>query len=170
MCAAAMQYEEALVGLAEVGIGLAGFVAILVAINGKEIRTDPVSSNFSRLIVVNSLWVLLSSLSALGLLSLELDQETVWQLTSAIALAMIVALGFLAGHEEREIHSKPSRLARITQITAWLLGVTATVVLLANTIGLPITPSFGWFFLAVMCMIVITAMEFLYLVYSLLKE
>ena len=49
-----MQYEKVLIGMAEVGIGLAGFVAILIAISTRERPFDPFATNFAHLIIVNS--------------------------------------------------------------------------------------------------------------------
>ncbi len=157
-------------GMAQVGIGLGGFVAILVAIGGRDRALDPFAANFARLIIVNSLAILLGSLAAAGFLSLDLPEPLTWKLSSGFSLMLIALAAPLARYEQRSHGGSGDRLGTSIEWMAWILALLAVLVFIGNIIEYPQPTSFFAFYLGFFLITFITAAEFLYLVYALLRR
>ena len=109
------------------------------------------------------------SLAAIGFLSLDIETRMAWRLASVVGIVLLAAIALLARHEDRTRGVAPDGLGRGIQWMAWGFGVVAALAFLSNTVAFPYPTSFFAFYLGLFSLVVITAAEFLYLVYSLLR-
>lgn len=144
---------NALLAVAQVAIGLAGFSAILVALSGKPHQWTPVDAFRIRLILACSFQSVFLSLIPVALAFFSLPESTVWKVSPLIiAIATFADVLLVLSGVYRL--SRPERAvlktAVVSTVTA-ILFVMAVIELLA-TFGI-IGPAPGVFFLGVIVLL-----------------
>lgn len=156
-----MQGGEALSTIAEVGLGLAGFTGILVALG----RTG---AAFSRPEVLRLLLLLVSSFGAvfLALLPFALhesgvDDAACWRLSSAILAAFTsIALAYL-GYQIQRHRAEFGELFSGTVFVVVTTGSIAIVVLqVGNVVGLGARPRSGPYVFGLLWLLFIASLQF----------
>lgn len=149
----AIDVANALLTLAQVAIGLAGFSAILVALSGKPHQWTPVDAFRIRNILALSFQTVFMSLIPLVLAFFSLPESTVWKVS-----LVIIAAGTLGG--VLLILSGVYRLSRperavlkalvVSTVTAVLFAMAAVELLAAFGI---VRPAQGVFFLGLVVLL-----------------
>lgn len=156
-----MQGGEALSTIAEVGLGLAGFTGILVAL-GRS------GTAFSRPEVLRLLLLLVSSLGAvfLALFPVALHESGVddlacWRLSSAIlAVFTSVSLVYL-GYQIQRHRGEFGAMYSPAVFAIVLTGSVATVLLqVSNAIGLGAPPRSGLYIFGLMWLLFLASLQF----------
>jgi hypothetical protein len=127
---------SALLTLAQVAIGLAGFSAILVALSGKPHQWTPVDAFRIRNILALSFQSVFLSLVPFVLAFFSLPQSAVWQLS-----LLILALGTLGG--VLLVLSGVYRLARPERAVLNALVVSAVTAVLSAMAAVELLAAFG---------------------------
>ena len=113
---------NALLTLAQVAIGLAGFSAILVALSGKPHQWTPVDAFRIRNILAFSFQSVFLSLVPFGLAFFSLPMSTVWQVSlRIIALTTLADVLLVLGGVYRL--SRPDRVVLKALVVSWVTGI-----------------------------------------------
>lgn len=144
---------SALLALAQVAIGLAGFSAILVALSGKPHQWTPVDAFRIRNILALSFQSVFLSLTPFALAFFSLPESTVWKLSLLIiAIATFGGVLLVLSGVYRLSHSERAVLnAGVVSTVTAILSITAAVELLA-ALGI-VRPAPGVFFLGLVVLL-----------------
>ena len=156
-----MQGGEALSTIAEVGLGLAGFTGILVALG----RTGQA---FSRPEVLRLLLLLVSSLGAmfLALLPFALHESGVgeaacWRLSSAILAAFTsIALAYLGYQIQRRRAEFGALFSRSVFVVVTTGSLAIVALQLGNAMGLGALPRSGPYVFGLLWLLFIASLQF----------
>ena len=162
-----MDPVDTLIGLSEVSLALGGFAAIVLVLGTRANALDDDTLAYVRLIVSNAVGSAFACLIGVAILALEVSPPFVWVLLSAIVLTATVvvsALNFFLFL--RHLEARASGLAFFW----WSFPAVGCVVHLANALGLLAPPSFGLFFFGLVIVLGQAGLQFVFLVYSLLKQ
>jgi hypothetical protein len=162
-----MQPVEALVGLAEIAFGLAGFVTIVLVLGTRANRLDSEILGYVRIMVSNAIGTSLGCLFSAGILGLEISSPSVWILLSGFMLLGTISLSALNWF--LFIRHHPDRFSA-RAFFWWSFIALGCLVHIVNATGLFAPPSFGLFFLGLSIAFSQAAWQFVYLVYGLLKS
>ncbi len=155
-----MPGESGLGLIAEVGIALLGFVAIVMVLRERDGGLSPLSRLHARGMMTSSICAVFPALLVFALYELGWRGEKLWRGASIIALVGM-ALGTLSQRlaETRTEASWKDEAAPLTIATNWALAL-----LLSNALGWPGTPSSGLLILALALMLLLSAVLFLQMV------
>jgi hypothetical protein len=139
---------EALLAIAQIALGLAGFGGIFVAI-GRE-RTAalrPADSYRLILLLSTALSTLVLSLLPVALGSLEVAEASVWRASSAVMSALLLGLGAVTVRMRRP-HREEIRAGEAPFVAAviWVLALVTLAAQLASAAGTCAARGFGIFF------------------------
>ena len=144
---------NALLAVAQVAIGLAGFSAILVALSGKPHQWTPVDAFRIRLILALSFQSVFLSLIPFVLAFFSLPESTVWKV-SPLIIAMATVADVLLVLSGVYRLSRPERAvlksAVVSTVTAILVAMAALELLATFAV---IGPAPGMFFLGVVVLL-----------------
>ena len=144
---------NALLTLAQVAIGLAGFSAVLVALSGKPQQWTPVDAFRIRNILAFSFQSVFLSLTPFVLAFFSLPESTVWQV-SLLIIALATLGGVLLVLSGVYRLSRPERTVLnavvVSAVTALLCGMAAVELLAAFGI---VRPASGVFFLGLVVLL-----------------
>jgi hypothetical protein len=139
---------EALLAIAQIALGLAGFGGIFVAV-GRERRAAlrPADSYRLTLLLSTALSTLVLSLVPVALRALELSEASVWRSSSAAMSALLLGLGF-ATVRMRRPHREEIRAgeAPLVALVIWVLASVTLAAQLASAAGVGAMRGFGVFF------------------------
>jgi len=155
-----MNETEALVGLAEISVGLAGFAGIVAALR-RGTSWHPADGQRMWVLLTMSLSVSALTLVVAGLSLAAVDSDVPWRCGSALHIAVaIVWLPFFL-RRLRHVKAHWSIVLRPFSVVLW--GVLCAIALLAqlsNAVGWPYSPSSAVFFLALLVPLGISASTF----------
>jgi hypothetical protein len=145
---------EALLAIAQIALGLAGFGGIFVAV-GRERRAAlrPADSYRLTLLLCTALSTLVLSLVPVALRSLDVADRSVWRVSSAIMSALLVGIG-VATVRMRRPHREEIRAGEAPWMAAaiWVLSFATLAAQLASAAGLG-PGGFGVFFLGLVFLV-----------------
>jgi RsiW-degrading membrane proteinase PrsW (M82 family) len=155
-----MNETEALVGLAELGVGLAGFAGIVAAFR-RGTSWHPADGQRMWVLLTTSLGVSGNALVAAGLSLAAVDSDLPWRCGSALHIAW--AIVWLPYFVRRLRHVKEHWSIVLRPFFAVLGSVLCAIALLAqlsNAVGWPHSPSSAVFFLALLAPLGVSASTF----------
>ena len=162
-----MEPISTLTGLSEVALALAGFTAIVLALGTRANSLNAEILAYVRMIVSNAVGSTVLCLFAIAILALELSPPFVWVLLSGMALVGTVAASTLNFFLFlRQLEKRASGEA----LFWWSFVGVSCALHLVNALGLFPPPSFGLFFLGLVVLLSQAALQFIFLVYSLLAR
>lgn len=131
-----MEPADALLSIAEIALGLAGFGGIFVAFSrDRGVARSPADTYRLVVLLSAALSTLLLSLLPVALLALAIEPDTVWSLGSAAATLLIVSLLGVTWRF-RTTHSDEIREGEFTWVAKliWVLASCLLVAELANAL------------------------------------
>lgn len=139
---------DALLTLAEVGIGLAGFAGIVVALTKREAPLTSAHVLLVRELILNSLAVVLLALLPAGLALLGSHGAGVWRGVSSLHAVLIVLVAWPS--LVLQVRGIPAEQRDpVTYLVSGVLGATAVVLQFLNASALLFPPSGGVYFFGV---------------------
>ncbi len=143
-----MDQAEALLAIAQIALGLAGFGGIFVAL-GRERAGARRPADTYRLVLLLStaLSTLVLSLLAVAFLSIGLRDRFVWALSSSLMAALIGTIAVVTVRMRRP-HEAEIRAGEAPRVAAalWTLAFLTLVAQILNVAGLLAARGFGVFF------------------------
>lgn len=143
-----MDPTEALLAIAQIALGLAGFGGIFVAVSRERAAAlRPADSYRLTLLLSAALSTLVLSLVPVALRALGMSEASVWRASSAAMSALLAGLGVvtvrmrLPHREEIRAGEAPWMAAAI-----WVLAFATLAAQLASVLGLGALAGFGVFF------------------------
>jgi hypothetical protein len=153
---------ESLSTIAEIGIGLAGFAGVVVALGNRSHRLDPLDRMRVIGMLVGSLGAALLATLPKILADIGVAEQTTWRTSSAVFacyLSMFLVYSFLASR------ALPPSLRAHLHLGMWILVIGGTlvfaVVLGDNTLGLSGAPSAGPYLSGLYFLLVYSSIQFL---------
>ena len=140
-----MSGEDALGTIAEIGAALAGFVALVTVLSGRDGRLQAADSLRVRGLIMMSLVTTLLAVLPVALASAGLRDVTLWRVASIGGLVLIGAAAVQQRRVELSSGSKWVREVGLERWIAWVLGVSAALLMAANASGLAWEPFAGGF-------------------------
>jgi hypothetical protein len=139
--------SEALLTVAEISLGLAGFGGIFVALARERTALRPADAYRLVLLLSTALSTLVLSLLPIGLASVGLSERWVWRLSSALMVGLLGAISLVA-YRSRRRHAEEIRAgeARRVALAIAVLNVVTIAAQLVNVSGSLFEPQFGAFF------------------------
>ncbi len=159
-----MEPVGALVGFAEVSLGLAGFAAIVLVLATRSASIDPVLAANVRILIANGVGSAFSGLIGIMILALGVSPPFAWVLASGFVLLGMIggsAANFLLFLRHLEAQD---RLVALW----WSFALAAAVLHLVNVFGLFDSASFGLFFAGLVVLLGQAGAMFVRMVYALL--
>lgn len=153
---------ETLIGLAEVSLALAGFVAVVMIFAGRNTTLEFEDIAAVRVMITSSVGVAFACLTAVALLSLEVTYERTWFISSLASLASTVVISAINYHLVLRHLTGPLHFRGLFW---WALAVANTLIHLANVLELFGGPSFGLFVLANVVILGQCGSQFVFVVY-----
>ena len=165
-----MHDADALLTLAEVALGIAGFVAIIVVLSPRSGSLAPGFLFLTRAMILNSLGVAGLALFPWVFTATGVSDVQVWRWSSGIyVLGALFVVFPLYIHEQRSLQLNRDAEVSRTLVAAWALAGIALFVHLANLSGWPFEPSFSAFYLGLLLALSVPAIVFIILVFKLLR-
>jgi acyl-homoserine lactone acylase PvdQ len=152
-----MDISEALLTIAQIALGLAGFSAVLVALSGEPSRWTPLDSFRITGMLALSFGALFLSLIPFVLGSFSVSESTIWRISAGVTGFFMFGAGTMAHRRFRRL-SPPDRaalnpkLAYANQVALSSLGLLAV----ASAAGL-VGASAGVFFLGLVALLAFAA-------------
>lgn len=150
-----MQDPEALLAIAQIALGLAGFGGLFVAV-GRGARSERGPADTYRLVMLLStaLTTLCLSLVPVGLRAIGVADAAVWRASSALMIALIGSVMALVIRDNRR-HREEIRAGEVRSAAAaiWLLAFATLAAQLANAAGLFGERSYGVFLLGLIFLV-----------------
>ena len=143
-----MDPAEALLAIAQIALGLAGFGGIFVAVSRERAETRrPADTYRLILLLATALSTLVLSLLPVAFRAIGLPDTSVWAVSSAIMAALIACLA-VAIVRMRRAHREEIRAgeAPLAAAAIWTLALITLAAQLANGAGLLAARGFGVFF------------------------
>ncbi len=160
-----MEERDALFAVAEFGVGLAGFSAIVVALVRRSGGWEAASAYRLELLLFQSLGAGLFAFLPVTISFLGVQGPAVWRIASAL-FVVFLALCFLA--DWRRFHRLPDEaravLSRGLVLVGNVQGAFFAVLLLPNIAGFPFRPQIGPYFLVLVCLLGTAALNFMRIV------
>jgi len=154
--------SEALLSIAEIALGLAGFGGLFVALS-RERGTDRRPADTYRLVLLLStaLSTLVLALLPTGLLAVGLPETWVWPLASGAMTALITTLLVVTSRFRSE-HRDEIRAGEFTRVSnfIWVIAVATLAAQSSNAAGLFAEASFGVFLLGLIFLVAFGAYLF----------
>jgi hypothetical protein len=133
-----MEHADALLTIAEIALGLAGFGGLFLAIGrDRAAARNPADTYRLGLLLTTALATLLLALLPVGFQAVGLAEDAVWSLSSAIMAVSLVCLVVVTRLARRR-HLEEIRAGEQRTVAAllWLLALATTAAQLANALGL----------------------------------
>jgi hypothetical protein len=146
---------EALLAIAQIALGLAGFGGIFVAVGRERAAAlRPADSYRLTLLLSTALSTLVLSLVPVALRALEVSEASVWRSSSAVMSALFLGLGVVTVRM-RLPHLEEIRAGEAPWMAAaiWVLAFATLAAQLASAAGLGTLAGFGVFFLGLVFLV-----------------
>jgi len=156
---------EALIGLAEVALALAGFVAIVMVLATRDGSPDPDTAATVRVMISSSVGSAFACLFALAILSFDITPANAWLLSSMLSL--VGAAGISTANHYQVLRHLPGPWS-LRGSFWWGLAVTGALVHLLNVLGFWGGPSFALFVLGTVVFLAQCGSQFVYTMAKLL--
>jgi hypothetical protein len=157
--------SDAFLTLAEIGVGLAGFAGIALALTRRDAPLTSGQAIFVRELILNSLAVIFLALLPVGLSLLELHGQSVWRTLSGLHTAIIVLVAwpslFMQLRRVEVIERDP-----IIRLAILPLQLATAAVQFLNLTGVFFAPSGGVYFLGICGPLAIGAVHFARLLFA----
>jgi hypothetical protein len=158
---------ETLIGLAEVALALAGFVAVVMVLATRDGSPDPDTAATVRVMISSSIGSAFACLIALAVLSFDIPAARVWLLSSLLSL--IGAVGISAANHYQVLRHLPREDGWSFRGWFWWgLAVSGALIHLLNILGLWGGPSFALFVLGTVVFLAQCGSQFVYTMAKLL--
>jgi hypothetical protein len=147
--------SEALLAIAQIALGLAGFGGVFVAVGGgRSVTRAPADSYRLFLLQSVALSTLVLSLLPVAFQGLGASEDTVWRLASAL-LAILISGMLIGSRRLRRPHEAEIRVGeqRAVARLIWAASVVFLAVQLPNVIGVFGERAFGVFFSALVFLV-----------------
>jgi hypothetical protein len=143
-----MERSEALLSVAEISLGLAGFGGIFMALVRERGAVRPADTYRLVLLLSTALSTLVLALVPVGLEAVGVPDRPVWIVSSALMIALLATILVVAVRWRRR-YAEEIRVGEIPSVAAaiWILALATLAAQLLNAIGLLFAPQFGVFFL-----------------------
>ncbi len=165
-----MEGSDALSALAEVAIGITGFAAIALVLSRSRDSLSPDILLVIRTVIVNGVFIALLALFPWVLAFGTLPPTEVWRWSSgAFVFGVLFVVWPVYIREQRALGPRPDAGVSRVLVVGWGLGGLALIVHLANLFGWPLSPSFSAFYLGLWLALLIAGIEFVFLIYRLLR-
>lgn len=156
-----MQGSDELILLAELGAAFAGFLAIFLIFARRDGRFSPTDSLAVRSMILGSFMTLFLALAPLVLAALEIEPATVWRVSSALTLLVIVLVAVNMARAHRRIpRDARGDLKTGLVVVAWTLATTVAVLSAINLLGLAGSRAAGVHLASLVAILGITAVNF----------
>jgi hypothetical protein len=156
---------DAFLTLAEIGVGLAGFSGIALALTRRDAPLTPAQAVFVRELILNSLAVIFLALLPVGLGLIEMQGSTVWRSLSGLHAAIVILVAWPSLYLQVRRVEFADRDPIIYAVIVALQAATVVVQLL-NCAGTFFTPSGGVYFFGVLGPLAIGAIHFARLLFA----
>jgi hypothetical protein len=157
--------SDAFLTLAEIGVGLAGFAGIALALTRRDAPLTPGQAIFVRELILNSLAVIFLALLPVSLGLLELQGQTVWRTLSGLHFAIIVLVAwpslFIQVRRVELTERDP-----IIRIAILPIQMATAAVQFLNLTGVFFAPSGGVYFLGICAPLAVGAVHFARLLFA----
>jgi hypothetical protein len=159
------ELSDAFLTLAEIGVGLAGFSSIALALTRRDAPLTPAQAIYVRELILNSLAVIFMALLPVGLILVGIPDSIIWRGLSAFHAALIVFVAWpVLLLQVRGIEVGDRDQAIYVVVLAVQL---ATVVLQSlNFSGILFSPSGGVYFFSLLGPLAIGTIHFARLLFS----
>lgn len=157
--------SEALATIAEVGVAIAGFSAVALALTSR-IRELTLPMFLLRTMIIDGLYPALLALVPAGLFAVGLSAALVWRVSSGVAVVGALAGWPLYFREQRGARDEIPVASRMS-LVLWFLGGTAGLLQLLNALGFFFAPGFSAFYFGLWLLLLIAAAKFVYLILNL---
>jgi hypothetical protein len=161
-----MHPGDTLVGFSEVALALAGFAAIVLVLgtSGKALDADTLAN--LRVMVSGAVGAAFAGLTGVAILAFQIEPPSLWILSSSIVLGgtvvgTVLNWYFIFRHSDVGAHVGLA-------VLWWSFPIVSCMLHLANILGVFAPPSFGLFFLALVTLLALAALQFLHSLYILL--
>ena len=161
-----MHPGDTLVGFSEVALALAGFAAIVLVLgtSGKALDADTLAN--LRVMVSTAIGSAFAGLTGVAILAFQIEPPSLWILSSSIVLAITVVGSVLNWYF---IFRHLDTGGPVVLDVFWMsFPIVSSMLHLANIVGVFAPPSFGPFFLALLVLLALAALQFLHSLYVLL--
>jgi hypothetical protein len=145
---------EALLAIAQIALGLAGFGGIFVAVGGRQESRTPADAYRLVLLQSTALSTLVLALLPVAFAGLGASDDTVWRLSSAL-LAVLIAAILANSQRLRRPHEAEIRIGeqRAVARAIWVSSVALLAAQIPNALGSFGERAFGVFFLALVFLV-----------------
>lgn len=157
--------SDAFLTLAELGVGLAGFSGIALALTRRNASLTPGQALFVRELILNSLAVIFLALLPVGLHLVEQGTETSWRSLSGFHAALIVGVAWPSLFVQVRRLEPSDRDPAVYVVTVLIQSMTAVLQLL-NSTGILFAASGGVYFIGLIGPLAIGAIHFARLLFA----
>ena len=164
-----MDGSDALLALAEIAIAIAGFAAIVIVLRSGD-SLSPDLMFIIRTMIANGVSVAFLALFPWVLAYGTLPETEVWRWSSGTFVFGVLFSGWPRYIREQRALPQPrdTGVSRLF-IAGWGIGGLALIVHFANLFGWPLDPSFSAFYLGLWLALMVAGIEFVFLIYRLLR-
>jgi peptidoglycan/LPS O-acetylase OafA/YrhL len=154
--------SEALLSIAEIALGLAGFGGIFVALSRERDRPRRPADTYRLVLLMSTaLSTLVLALLPAGLIAVGVVESWVWPLASGAMTALITTLIGVTWRFRRE-HREEIRAGEFSRVAGfiWVVAVAMLAAQVGNALGLFAERSFGVFLLGLVFLVAFGAYLF----------
>jgi hypothetical protein len=153
---------ETLIGIAQIGVAIAGF-ATLASILGRRFSRDDPRTDVARLRSMLDISLAAAALSLFPILPMKLgvSSETVWRISSLVFLVTISVMAFSIRRRNRELDRLRAAYSNAFSATSFVVAGALGVVLLASALGMAGLATFSTYYAALLVNLVFSGLLFI---------